>query len=248
LRHRWIQACEDGALSESGCGVRIGAIGAAALVLCLWIAAMGLLPSSHAAEATEGPLVLVHDASGFFLDAHGVSVAEVLAALGARAGFSVVDTGPTRRPLVISIAHATLDELLRRLLVAEDHLIVYEKDSQAEARVAQIVLFGPIEQPPAISAVRDEREPTPPLLTASRSEHTASRPQHERATTRQGDGSQESPPGMSGGDNALTDGSSTLSAVPELLRQHILERISVLIDTVRRATLDGNSAGETTRH
>jgi hypothetical protein len=80
------------------------------------------------------------------VDAHGASLAQLLTQIGARVGFSVLDSGSSSPAVDITIENAPVDEVLRRLLRGENHTVLYLSGGPGASdgvRVDQIVLLGP---------------------------------------------------------------------------------------------------------
>lgn len=90
-------------------------------------------------------------ADGYTVEAENTTLPQVLSALGEQAGFSVQDSGAVRPPIPFFEANdATLESMLRRLLVSTNHLIVYRGKSNqreiAEGSIERIVLLSPVER------------------------------------------------------------------------------------------------------
>lgn len=131
------------------------ALGAVAGAMLLW------LGTSPPVAAAQGQLrvSVVYEAPWLFVEARGVSVTEVLRAIGAKVGFAVVEAGAPRESLTMSLKDATLETVLRQLLRAENYVLVYRSDEGGVAgtRLKTIVLLGaaapgPTVRPPAAAA------------------------------------------------------------------------------------------------
>jgi hypothetical protein len=89
-------------------------------------------------------------AGGYTVEAENTTLPQVLSALGEQAGFSVQDSGAVRPPIPFFEANdATLESMLRRLLVSTNHLIVYRGKTNreiAEGSIERIVLLSPVER------------------------------------------------------------------------------------------------------
>lgn len=81
------------------------------------------------------------------VEARGVSVLQVLQAIGASVGFSTIDAGVVRPTLAVTLQDATLDEVLRQVLRGENVAIIYrgevEGTMQGSGAIETIILFGP---------------------------------------------------------------------------------------------------------
>jgi hypothetical protein len=123
-------------------------VAAAALAaLCAMVA-----PRARAQEDLGEPGV-TKTASGYAVNVNNADLARVLAAIGGRQGFSVVDEGKNRQPLTIAIDDSPLDQTLRRLLRSENYVIVYRGGEQhAEIQgdaIERIILLSPAGSAPA---------------------------------------------------------------------------------------------------
>src|SRR5712691_8718673 len=105
--------------------------------------AMALLVwASAVAQAAEpGPRV-VYRAPFISIEARNVDLPVLLGEIGRQVGFEVVWAEMPRQPLSFEIHDATVEEVLRRLLRSEDHVIVYG-NKEGTPRVDSIVLRGP---------------------------------------------------------------------------------------------------------
>jgi hypothetical protein len=71
-----------------------------------------------------------------------VGLGDLLRLIGAKVGFSVAEGRGALRRVTVSIASATLDDVLRQLLRAENHTILYRQGADAMVLVDRIVLLG----------------------------------------------------------------------------------------------------------
>ena len=112
-------------------------------VVCLTVLWLAL--SGPARAADNGPrLRVVYHPPTLSVEARDVPLAQVLEAIGARLGFTVVDTGGTRQGVTISLEDMTLDDVLRRLLQGENHALIYGPAGGAtRSAIDTIVLSGP---------------------------------------------------------------------------------------------------------
>lgn len=103
----------------------------------VWLA---LAPAvTHAAET--GPRV-IYEAPLISVEARNVDLPVLLSEVGRQVGFQVVWAEMPRQPISVDIHDATIEEVLRRLLRSEDHVIVYG-NRMGSPRVDSVVLRGP---------------------------------------------------------------------------------------------------------
>jgi hypothetical protein len=74
--------------------------------------------------------------------AREVGLGELLRLIGAKVGFTVAEGRGASRPVTVSIASASVDDVLRQLLRAENHTILYRPGADAMVMVDRIVLLG----------------------------------------------------------------------------------------------------------
>jgi len=108
---------------------------AASLLVCLaWCG-----NSAHAADQPR--LKIDYDPPRLAVDAHGVTLPQILTEIGAKVGFTVIESaGQAPAPMDVSIEKAPVDDVLRRLLRGENHTLVYGAGSGAG--IDKIVLLG----------------------------------------------------------------------------------------------------------
>ncbi len=97
------------------------------------------------AEELESGLRVEYDPPQLSVNAREVSLGAVLRAIGAKVGFSVVETAPASKFVTLSIRNASLDDVLRRLLRAENHTVLYRTGGDLSAEsdaIDRIVLSG----------------------------------------------------------------------------------------------------------
>lgn len=118
---------------------RTACVGLAAATL-LWL---GVSPSEPAA-GRERRLSVVYHPPRLSIEARGVSAAEVLREIGTKVGFAVEGTGAGRPGVSVSVQDATLDEVLRQLLLGENYILVYRAQGSGTAleAIEKIVLLG----------------------------------------------------------------------------------------------------------
>jgi len=95
--------------------------------------------------ADESALRVDYDPPQLSVEARAESLGAVLRAIGAKVGFSVVETVPSSRVVTLSIRSASLDDVLRQLLRARNHTMIYrvgERPSAESGTVDRILLFG----------------------------------------------------------------------------------------------------------
>ena len=71
-----------------------------------------------------------------------VGLGDLLRLIGAKVGFSVAEGRAALRLVTVSIARTSLDDVLRQLLRAENHTILYRQGADARVMVDRIVLLG----------------------------------------------------------------------------------------------------------
>ena len=71
-----------------------------------------------------------------------VGLGDLLRLIGAKVGFSVAEGRAALRRVTVSIASASVDDVLRQLLRAENHTILYRQGADAIVMVDRIVLLG----------------------------------------------------------------------------------------------------------
>jgi len=119
-----------------------------AMTLLVWAPAMAQTAQVAPRVVYEAPLISV--------EARGVPLPVLLSEIGRKVGFEVVWAEMPRQPISFEIHDAAVDEVLRRLLRSEDHVIVYG-NKEGAPRVDSIVLRGPHgpAEPPLATAGRD---------------------------------------------------------------------------------------------
>ncbi len=205
-----------------------------------------------AATGAEPRVSVAYEAAKLTVEAQGASLAEVLREVGAKVGFGVIDSGVPRSPLTFSLKDVALDVLLRRLLAAENHAIVYRADeSAAGARIESIVLLdspaGPSARGAPSPSVLDTPSADPPQWSGTpypvstpsgrvTEDEPGATPQVVRGTSR----SPAEPVASSSPSRSSTIASPPSAPSPDAVKQQILERVRTMVDAVRRATLDSH--------
>ena len=95
------------------------------------------------ARASDEPTVSVeYDPPHVSVAATEVGLGDLLRLIGAKVGFSVAEGRAALRRVTVSIASASVDDVLRQLLRAENHTILYRQGADAIVMVDRIVLLG----------------------------------------------------------------------------------------------------------
>ena len=95
------------------------------------------------AQASDEPAVRVeYDPPHVSVAATEVGLGDLLRLIGAKVGFSVAEGRAALRRVTVSIASASVDDVLRQLLRAENHTILYRQGADAIVMVDRIVLLG----------------------------------------------------------------------------------------------------------
>ncbi len=123
---------------------RVAALAAGVLVLLYLGGAVGA-EELETEPADEPKLVVDYDPPQLSVEAHEVGLAAVLTAIGAKVGFIVVESAPSSTVVTLSIQNASLDDVLRQLLRAENHTVLYRAGGGMSAEsgaIDRIVLLG----------------------------------------------------------------------------------------------------------
>jgi len=95
------------------------------------------------ARASDEPTVRVeYDPPHVSVAATEVGLGDLLRLIGAKVGFTVAEGRAALRRVTVSIAGASVDDVLRQLLRAENHTILYRQGADAIVMVDRIVLLG----------------------------------------------------------------------------------------------------------
>lgn len=108
------------------------------------LAFLALVGTVRADELKPG-LRVDYDPPQLSVEAREVELGAVLGAIGAKVGFSVVELTPASRVVTLSIRNASVDEVLRPLLRAENHTVLYRPGggpSMKSGAIDRIVLLG----------------------------------------------------------------------------------------------------------
>jgi hypothetical protein len=104
-------------------------------------------PASRAEQPGRGVRIVVAP-QRVLIESRGLSVRDVLHALGARTGFTVV--GGDSAPAVdeISLESTSIEDLVRLLLRNENYVVVYRQEERSSRReIDEIILSGPAAAP-----------------------------------------------------------------------------------------------------
>ena len=91
--------------------------------------------------------------------AREVGLGELLEVIGAKVGFTVAEGRAASRPVTVAIASASVDGVLRQLLRAENHTILYRQGADATVMVDRIVLLGAPAEGASVADTRPHRSP-----------------------------------------------------------------------------------------
>lgn len=77
------------------------------------------------------------------VEASGLTLAQILSAIGSKVGFTVVDTGAPSGPVTVSIHDASVEDVLRQLLRGTNHSVLYlEGTGPGSTPIDKVVLLG----------------------------------------------------------------------------------------------------------
>lgn len=113
-----------------------------AVGLAVVTAGSSMLAPSAARAADEPRVRVEYDPPHVSVAAREVGLGELLGLIGAKVGFTVAEGRAASRPVTVSIASASVDDVLRQLLRAENHTILYRQGADAMVVVDRIVLLG----------------------------------------------------------------------------------------------------------
>jgi hypothetical protein len=106
-------------------------------------ALLALLTSAPGADQAAPGVRLSIEPARVWVEGRGVRVSEALAALGARAGFTVSGLGASPVVEHLSVEGETVADVVRQLLRHEDHAVVYREEATSPSRhIDTIVLLG----------------------------------------------------------------------------------------------------------
>ncbi len=225
-------------------------------VLCLAAA-----PHPVLAAKEEPRLSVIYEPPKLTVEARGVNAVQVLQAIGAKVGFRVVDPGLARPAITLSIRGASLDDVLRTLLRAENYVLVYRKDDRGKkAPIETIVLLGSAPSGGASPDVGTGQQAqsghvihsyNPPRLEQSRAPLPVPTPPADQGGTRGQIGEEIAPspkapgprvnatnPRVAGAQAGAHQPIPAGAPDPALVQDQILQHVRAMVDAVRRATLD----------
>jgi hypothetical protein len=113
--------------------------------LTLALSAAATAPCS--AQGYQPYLEVKRSEGGYTVVAEGTGLPQVLDALAKEAGFTVKDSGAERQPIQLFEVHdVPLDVTLRKLLVNENHLILYRRgpDGERGEEIEKVILMSPM--------------------------------------------------------------------------------------------------------
>ena len=157
--------------------------------LLRYILALGILlwqgftyPAS--AEENERRLSVVYNPPDLSVEASGVSLPEMLQAIGAEANFTVVAPPGDHLPRTVVFHDFPLDAVLRHLLQGENSAVVYRKHG-GEREIDQILLLRPpgyaqtVAESRARKNVQSYMKTINPNQTANRSKASPAHPRNQ---------------------------------------------------------------------
>ena len=129
----------------------------------------GLLhPLPMTARAADEPRVSVEYDPYVSVAAREVGLGDLLRLIGAKVGFTVAEGPAASRLVTVSIASASVDDMLRQLLRAENHTILYRQGADAMVVIDRIVLLGaPAEGVPVASTGARPSQEAPAVASSA---------------------------------------------------------------------------------
>ena len=122
------------------------------------------------ADGAASRLQIDYRAPELSVEASGVTLAQILSAIGAKVGFTVVDSGAPAGVVTVSIHGTSVDDALRQLLRGTNHSTLYrEETSPDRTPIDKIVLLGVpgIAPPPSGAAERQQGTAAVPVGPAA---------------------------------------------------------------------------------
>lgn len=127
-----------------------------------WLSGLAMGAWISTPSATDAAALQVdYDPPRLSVEATEVGLAEVLGAIGAKVGFTVVPSNAPSVPVTVSMHDVPVDDALRRLLRSENHTILYRQGADSAALVDRIVLLGPPGQPSPAPAIASQTPAMP---------------------------------------------------------------------------------------
>lgn len=145
---------------------RVVPIGAAGLAWLVLTGGASAADDGVETASDQGRLELAVDAGVLTLQARDVPLADVLAAIGQRAGFDVSVKGDANTPISVVLAAVPLEEALRQLLREGSYAFLYDKSSVYPARRIVKVHVYAFEEASAV-VERDEAVTLEPEVSAT---------------------------------------------------------------------------------
>jgi hypothetical protein len=134
---------------------RAQAAGASLAGALIALVCAGLAGPARAADGERG-LRVEYQVSRVSVEARDVSLGSVLAAIGVKVGFTVVDSALSPTVVTVSIKDASVEEALRQLLRGENYTMIYaargDTASASGPAIDKIVLLG---EPGRLQAIAD---------------------------------------------------------------------------------------------
>jgi hypothetical protein len=160
------------------------------------------------------------------VEADGQTLTQILGAIGAKVGFTVVDNGAPSEPMTVSIHDASVEDALRQLLRGTNHSLLYlNETTPGAAPIDKIVLLGTpgVAQPTPTPPDRPQvpTVPGPASSGASASNQPAARQTSETSAVVAPPAPQWNPlMSWDPGPNAEAANDPDASSVGDLLRLH----------------------------
>lgn len=126
-----------------------------------------MLGSLTVQASDEAGVRVEYDPPHVSVAATEVGLGELLRLIGAKVGFSVAEARAALRLVTVSIASASLDDVLRQVLRAENHTILYRQGTDAMVIVDRIVLLGAPAEGPSVADTGSRPSQEPPALASS---------------------------------------------------------------------------------
>lgn len=102
-------------------------------IIMALVVGLGTVPGSTAERKAD--LKVLYSAPRLSVEAKGVSLQQVLGAIGEKLGFVVVDYGQADRLITLSLQDASTEEVLGQLLRGENYALVYDEQRKEIAKL-----------------------------------------------------------------------------------------------------------------
>jgi len=132
--------------------------------LCGVVLAFLCLVGTVRANEIEPGLKVDYDPPHLSVEAREAGLGAVLRAIGAKVGFRVIESVASSRVVTLSIQNASVDDVLRQLLRAENHTVLYRAGGGPSAEsgtIDRIVLLGDPSPATAAAIPAEGRAPDP---------------------------------------------------------------------------------------